>query len=117
MKNLVLDEAHSLEDIITNALRKSLSYTHIETLFQKITKKLHKYNIQDVDTERCMQRILFEAHEIFNSFESSLFEKFSLDARYKNLLIGEDYFTKHDFLEHIAIRIHEDFIKLEEYFL
>jgi len=108
VKNLVLDEAHSLEDIVTNSLKKTFSYTALENLTGKIIKKLQKNDIKNMDIERCIQRILFESHEIFAWFEASIFEKFSHDMKYKNILIQEEYFKKNDFLDHIALRILQD---------
>lgn len=108
VKNLVLDEAHSLEDIITSSLKKSLSQKSLDTLFAKITKKLHKYEIQNLEIERASARILFESQEIFNTFESSLFEKFSLESKYKSSLLSLEYFDNYEWLTAIAKRIKDD---------
>ncbi len=77
MKNLIIDEAHSLEDIVTQSLKKTLSYDAIVKIFQKIDKKLRKYNISFEKYESKKQHILFSAAELFSYLEAKIHEKFS----------------------------------------
>ena len=95
VKNLVLDEAHSLEDIVTNSLKKTLSFQTVQNIFQKIEKKISKYKIPQTDILMKKQNILFDSAELFSTFESGIFEKFSLHAKYKILSIQEAFFQEH----------------------
>lgn len=109
VKNLVLDEAHSLEDIITSSLSQSLTYKRLEDISAKIQKKATKYEIDINDILSALQRILFELHEVYGSLESLLFTKFSANTKYKNLLLGEDFFEENSHLTHIITRVLDDF--------
>ncbi len=92
VKNLVLDEAHSLEDIVTNSLKKTFSFQILQKTFQKIEKKIWKYKISDSDILTKKQHILFDCAELFSVFEGAVFEKFSLDAKYKSLSLKDMFF-------------------------
>ncbi len=45
IKNLVLDEAHALEDVVTQSLKKTLSFSFLQNIFQKIEKRMLKYKL------------------------------------------------------------------------
>lgn len=78
MKNLIIDEAHSLEDIVTQSLKKTLSYDGIIKIFQKIDKKLQKHKFSYENYESLKQQTLFSSAELFSHLEGKIFEKFSL---------------------------------------
>lgn len=92
VKNLILDEAHSLEDIVTHSLKKTFSFQFLQKTFQKIEKKIWKYEISDSDMLIKKQDILFNSAELFSVFEGAIFEKFSLDAKYKSLHLKDSFF-------------------------
>ncbi len=96
VKNLIVDEAHALEDVVTQSLKKTLSFQYIETLVTGIEKKLKKYKILTQDFWFHKQRLIFGASEIFSLLEGSLFEMYSFDTKYKNILLDERYIAKHE---------------------
>ena len=92
VKNLVLDEAHTLEDIVTNALKKRLSFQFFQNLFQKIEKKAWKQE-SDIDMLVKKQELLFDSAELFSAIEGYVFSNFSLGAKYKSLILPDEFFT------------------------
>ena len=108
VKNLVLDEAHTLEDIVTNALKKRLSFQFFQNTFQKIEKKVWKYD-SDIDLQTKKQQILFDSSELFSIIEGYIFSNFSLGAKYKSLILPEEFFGIHEELPILAKKILEAF--------
>lgn len=96
VKNLILDEAHSLEDIVTQSLKKSLSFDVLQKLLQKIESKIlkKKFTVEDIGMKT--QQILFDGAEIFSLLEWKIFSEFRLDAKYKISLLKEDFFVEHE---------------------
>lgn len=95
VKNLILDEAHSLEDIVTQSLKKNLSFDKIQKLLEKIDKKIITYNFKLEKASVYKQSILFDGAELFSIIEWEIFSKFKADTKYKNVLIWEDFFVNH----------------------
>jgi len=95
VKNLVLDEAHSLEDIVTQSLKKIFSFEKLQKLLEKIDKKCIKYNFKLEKWAIYKQSMLFDSAEIFSIVEGEIFSHFSLDSKYKNLLISEQVYEKY----------------------
>jgi len=95
VKNLILDEAHSLEDIVTQSLKKMLSFDKIQKLVEKIEKKILKYNFKLEKSNIYKQSILFDGAELFSIIEWEIFSKFKADTKYKNALIWEDFYINH----------------------
>ncbi len=106
VKNLVLDEAHSLEDILTQSLKKTLWFDSIKKLIEKIEKKQQKYHIaSDVFSTQRVQ-CLFDAAELFSIIEWVIFSNFSLTARYKNLLLEYDFFDQNPELSLLSDKVY-----------
>jgi len=42
---MIFDEAHTLEDVVTQACMKKYSLSHIERIFSTLQRKLQKQNI------------------------------------------------------------------------
>lgn len=105
VKNLVLDEAHSLEDIVTQSLKKNLSFDKIQKLLEKIEKKLLKYKLKIEKSSIYKQSVLFDSAELFSVVEGEIFSKFKPDTKYKNLLIWDDFFTSHPEVSILANKI------------
>lgn len=94
VKNLVIDEAHVLEDVVTSSLKKSLSFQVFQNLFQKIDTKIIKYKLTEESFIQ-KQALLFQIAEVFSILEGIIFEKFSFDAKYKSHLLQESFFETH----------------------
>jgi len=94
VKNLVIDEAHTLEDVATSSLQESLSYKKFSSLTEKFKEKSKKYtNIDEQIIEKFMH-MLFDAEHIFGILEWLLFSKVSRDMKYKNYLLRENDFSQ-----------------------
>lgn len=105
VKNLILDEAHALEDVVTQSLKKSLWFASFQTLTQKIDQKIQKYKIVLETFALQKQQMLYDMAELFSIFEGALFENFSLDAKYKTLLLQESFFSEREELGMLAKKI------------
>ncbi len=88
--NLVLDEAHNLEDVISNSLKKSFSlwdldriYKHINIIFQKNKFELSKFN-------ELFKKIIFNFDLLFDIFISYFNLKKNNDTN--SILIEEDFY-------------------------
>lgn len=116
VKNLVLDEAHSLEDIVTQSLRKNVSYMQFQNLFERINKKIVRLHVGNIDIWKNIQSILFDMWEVFWVMESKLFEKFSFDTKYKNLLLSEDFFKENENTFILVKKVIDEFQSIKQQF-
>ena len=91
IKNLVLDEAHNLEDVVTNSLKKSFSLKDLEKIFKNIEllSKKHKYEIKDFEKNK--DDLIFNFWILFDLLEEYLNQKVKSED-YKNVLIEEDFY-------------------------
>lgn len=115
VKNLILDEAHSLEDIVTQSLKKSLSFDGIQKLFQKIESKILKKKIILESVWIKKQQILFDSAELFSIFEWKIFSEFRLDQKYKISLLKKNFFNEEWNLPLLAKKVSDmlEFIRQE----
>lgn len=93
VKNLVIDESHNLEDVVTSSLKKWFAIKDLEKTFSIIdtlTKK-YKFNIDNYHTKT--DSILFEFWTLFDIFSSYLSLKVPVDGKYKTTLIKQDFFN------------------------
>jgi len=86
-------------------LKKSISFQTVQNTFQKIEKRLAKQSVENNDIMLRKQNTLFEAAELFSAFESAIFEKFSLNARYKILSLTQDFFLSQPELDILISKI------------
>lgn len=93
LKNLVLDEAHNLEDILTNSIKKSFSIIDIEKIFSKINKIIKKHKIQIYDLDNKVDKLIFDLNGLFNLLEWYIAKKTQSDSKYKKVLISDDFFV------------------------
>ena len=114
VKNLILDEAHSLEDIVTQSLKKILSFDKLQKLLDKIDKKLIKYSISIDKSLIYKQSILFDSAELFSVVEWEIFSHFKLDTKYKNLLLSPDFFTKYSEIALLSEKISQNLESLRQ---
>lgn len=92
VKNLILDEAHSLEDIVTGSLKKTVSFDGVQKLLIKIERKILKYKIEGSELGLKKQQVLFDSAELFSILEWVIFSEFKLDAKYKTTLLKNSFF-------------------------
>jgi ATP-dependent DNA helicase DinG len=92
VKNLILDEAHSLEDIVTQSLKKTISFESLQKLLLKIERKILKYKFWWDKIGIKKQQVLFDGAELFSILEWKIFSEFKLDAKYKTTLLSSDFF-------------------------
>ena len=105
VRNLVLDEAHTLEDIVTSSLKETLSFQLFQSTLQKIEQKGEKYKISNSIVKEKKQHILFDVAEIFSIYEGFIFEKFSFDSKYKMLALSEKFYTQREELVLLSQRV------------
>ena len=121
VENLILDEAHTLEDVVTNSLKKWFCLRDFEKHLISIEKILKKYKFNGVDTKSRIDNLIFEMWIIFDTFQMYLNKKVKSTDKYQNILIGEDFYNSElddidkkelsnliqlkitDFLDHLSI--------------
>ena len=105
VKNLVLDEAHSLEDVVTQSLKKGFSIVWVEKVFIEFEKNLKKQwqILPEVLYKR--EKIVFDITALLDTFSLYLSSKVSQDSKYRNVLIKSDFFSKYQEAKSIAVNI------------
>ena len=93
VKNLILDEAHNLEDVITQSLKKSFSLVWLEKVFGELEKKARKAGENMTEVWYKKEKIVFDITTLFECFYSYIHTKVSSDSRYKNVLIKTEFFS------------------------
>ncbi|MCD5380764.1 DEAD/DEAH box helicase [Candidatus Gracilibacteria bacterium] len=93
VENLVLDEAHTLEDVVTNSLKKGFCLRDFEKHLISIEKILKKYKINSVDIKGKIDNLIFEMGIIFDTFQMYLNIKVKNDDKYQNILINDDFYN------------------------
>ena len=92
IKNLVLDEAHNLEDVVTNSLKKWFSLKDLEKVFNSINLIAKKFKHKIPSFEKDSDNLVFNLQVIFDSLEEYLNYKVNSDSNYKNALIEGDFY-------------------------
>lgn len=93
VENLVLDEAHTLEDVVTNSLKKGFCLRDFEKHLIAVEKILKKYKFNWVDVKSKIDILMFEMWIIFDTFQIYLNIKVKNEDKYKNILIKEDFYN------------------------
>ena len=93
VENLVIDEAHNLEDVVTKSLQKSFCLQDLEWVFNSIEKKLQKEKEQKSIYAQKKELILFEVSTILDIFYNYMLTKVSDSSKYKICLVKKDFFT------------------------
>lgn len=115
VKNLIIDEAHSLEDIVTRSLKQSISYKSIDTFLEKLAQKSKKYPDTHKEIVELSHTLRFDFEALFSIFEGFIFEKFSPNTKYKTTLINESFFSEHPSIRLLTDTIISHTQKLIEY--
>jgi ATP-dependent DNA helicase DinG len=115
VKNLILDEAHSLEDVVTQSLKKTISFSSFQNIMQVIEKKILKYKLDAPDFTLVRQNILYDVAELISLLESKLFDNFSVEAKHKMLLLEHSFFAEHLSLMLLSEKIIKSLEILQKY--
>ncbi len=114
VQNLILDEAHNLEDVITNSVKKSFCLFDLEMIFLKVNQKIKKHKIVIKDLDYYYDKLLFNLNDLFNLLDNYILSKTKEDSKYKKILLKEDFFVTNN-IENILLNIVndlEDILKL-----
>lgn len=90
VKNLIVDEAHNLEDVVTQSLKKMVNYDFIHRHLERVEELCIKQKEIHDSFWSIKQRLLFDLADFFWYFEGKIFEKFSLNTKYKTMLLQEE---------------------------
>jgi Rad3-related DNA helicase len=94
--NLIIDEAHSIEDIATECMKKSFSYKIIEDIL-KYSENTFKNNFIDQSLLSSKKEdLIFTSKTFFEIFESYLLDKKNNDNYLINKLLDDDFYNKQD---------------------
>ena len=92
VENLILDEAHTLEDVVTNSFKKWFSIRDFEKNLINLEKVLRKNKFTIWGLQKKTDILMFEMWIIFDTFQLYLNRKVKSDEKYKNVLIKEDFY-------------------------
>ncbi len=95
IENLIIDEAHSLEDTITNSLKKSFSLQDYSRTVLNITRILKKHNIVLSSIFTSLDKLLFDLEALFEVMENYLKQN-TLNSSYKTILITDKFYSHID---------------------
>jgi len=93
LENLVLDEAHNLEDVVTQSLKKRISGDTLRNNFDAIEKILVKEKLSFAPFLGKKEELFFEVSAFLDLAYEYLFSKISLENKYKTHLLEESFLT------------------------
>jgi len=93
VENLVLDEVHTLEDIVTNSLKKWFNLREFEKNLISLEKILRKNKFVIWWLQQKTDNLMFEMWIIFDTFQLYLNKKLKNNEKYQNLLIEDDFYN------------------------
>jgi len=92
IKNLVLDEAHNLEDVITDSLKKWFFKKDFEKNIWILLNILKKHNYEDfVKIEKMLEKLILDINFIFDIFKEYFYKKNTSDN--DSILLKNDFFN------------------------
>ncbi len=94
IKNLILDEAHNLEDVVTNSLKKSISLIELERIWNQIRKILEKNKINNLNFDQKFSNLILNIDNLFSVYKDYLFYKVDNRWKYRNYLLEEEFYNK-----------------------
>ncbi len=97
IENLVIDEAHSLEDIITSSALQKFSQTYLEQLFSLFDRKIQKYRL-NLDLTNLQSTLEFSIVEMLQECEKIIKPHFPSTSRYKKYLFRDLDIKSNSFL-------------------
>lgn len=111
LNTLVIDEAHNIEDSITESLRESYNLKQLKEYFDKCEKIFNFKNIKKIDFLRTKETLLSNLEIIDDYAFSYINKKLPVDNQYKNLLATDDFFSDLDFSQ-ILSKINLDLLDI-----
>lgn len=94
IKNLIIDEAHNLEDTTTDALKKSFNIQEVIDSFSRIKSILSKKNKVIDNLDNKFTNILDLTHLIFDLFKDYSVKKNNSSTNFFDTLIEKDFFSE-----------------------
>ena len=91
-EHIIFDEAHNIEESITEALRKKASLSYINDLFQMIELLFDRKNIPKIPLSRVKDTYITHLSYIFDELSSYLGTQVSPDSPYKTSLLKSDFY-------------------------
>ncbi len=116
VKNLILDEAHNLEDVLTSSLKKNFGWDDLERVFVTIEKTLDEQGASEVSIKQKREQLLFDIGNILWLFQDYIFSKVDQNSRYKKVLLKKDFFETNENTASLLSAINESFAYLFESF-
>ena len=102
LKNLVIDEAHNIEDSITESLRDRYNLKSIIDSFLNIEKILNQKKIDKIDFLNKKNELINYLWLIDDYIFSYLNSKIPWNQQYKTILIKEDFYNDLDFKDTLS---------------
>jgi len=97
LKNLVIDEAHSIEDSVTDSLKQRYSLYTTKEQFSNLEKVFKLKSIKHLDILTKKESLLSNLEVVDDYAFNYLDEKIPSDQWYKVFLLKEDFFQDLDF--------------------
>ena len=91
LENLVLDEAHNLEDVLTQSLQKRFCISDLEATFTKLEKKLKEWWEKSSNFELKKQLILLELDYSFDLLSNYLMNHVPAQSKYQICLLKNSF--------------------------
>lgn len=93
VENLIIDEAHSIEDIATESLKNSFTIKYIEDILYYV-ENIFKYNFLDYSKLRSIwQELMSNISLFFDIFSNFLKQKTNNENFYVNSLLDDSFYT------------------------
>lgn len=99
LKSIVIDEAHNIEDSITESLRQIYNLRYLKDHFDKCEKIFTIKNIKKLDFLNKKETLLSNLDILDDYAFNYINNRIPDDSQYKNILVKEDFFTDLDFVE------------------
>jgi len=100
--NFIIDEAHSLEDVSTEALKISVSYDYIENIFSNIESIFKDCKCPFWDFSELKEDLLFEFNSFFELFSNYYNECKQTSQNTKSYLLGNDFYAWNNYLSNLS---------------
>ena len=110
--NLIIDEAHNLEDTLTSSLEKKFSYNDIWDIFNRIRKTLntHWQKIDNIDNK--IETIISNIEFIFDLIDDYKNQKNTYNNDYIQLLLEQDFYFNNTNIDTLISSLEIYFIEI-----
>ncbi len=111
VKNIVIDEAHNIEDSITEILKKKYTFRSFFETMTKIEKIFTAKNINKFELIQ-LRESLFSKLSLLEDFSESYISKKTLSSQfYKTILILDDFYEEFDFT-HLSKKLNLEILSI-----